>query len=120
MTFQRPRGASITDTEATTATDTTWAESFTEEAESLFTRSKKAEAMRERRRESRRALRGVADNKRELSRSEGGVDLVVMAGLEGELAERDAFLLVVFVEFDRGGKEELGAFPAPFADGDEL
>ncbi len=43
-----------------------------------------------------------------------------MTRLKGELPEGSALGLVVFVEADLGGEEELGVFPAPFADRNEL
>ena len=53
-------------------------------------------------------------------RLEAGVDLVLVAGLEGELAEAEAFHLVVFVVFCCGWGGGVGGLPTPFTDGNKL
>ena len=57
---------------------------------------------------------------RRRDRLKTGADFLLVTWGEGEFAEGDAFLLVVFVELHRERFDGVGGFPAPFADRDEL
>ena len=48
------------------------------------------------------------------------VDLVLMARLQCERADRCALYLVVFIELGGNGCGGVRGFPSPFSDGDEL
>ncbi len=53
-------------------------------------------------------------------RLEAGGDFLLVAGVDGELAEGGAFGFVVFVELEADRRGSVGRFPAPFSDRDEL